>query len=126
MESLPHSFPGNHVHLPAPLPPQPRQRPGEKPVSAPATTPMPPEPAAGQPRLLRFTCPACFAYLELDPAAPYHGQPAPCPTCQTVILPPMVFPLGARATAPAEAPPVHVKPKRDKMAIEFKRKRRVG
>ena len=85
---------------------------------------MPPVPAPGSPRLLRFTCPACFAYLELDPAAPYHGQPAPCPMCQTMILPPMVFPLGARATPPAEPKPVRVKPKRENMALEFKRRRR--
>ena len=45
------------------------------------------------PRVMRFSCPSCYAYLELDPAYPYHGQPAPCPFCQALIVPPRVHAL---------------------------------
>lgn len=125
MESQPKPFPGSQIHSPAPLPPQPRQKPGDKPAPpASAALPVPPPIAPNPARLLRFTCPACFAYLEVDPAAPYHGQPAPCPMCQTMILPPMIFPVGAGFGAAHPKPPVRIKPNRENMAVEFKRRRR--
>lgn len=125
MESQPKPFPGSQIHAPAPLPPQPRQRPGEKPAQQlPPGIAMPPQAAPNPARLLRFTCPACFAYLEVDPQAPYHGQPAPCPMCQTIILPPMIFPVGANFATAQPKPPVRIKPGRENMAVEFKRRRR--
>ena len=122
MENLPNTFPGNSNHIPAPLPPQPRPQVGKK-NAAGANAAIPPAPAPGQQRLLRFTCPACFVFLELDPGAPYAGQPAPCPMCQTMILPPIIFHVAAQAAA-VPAQPSRFKPKLENMTIEFKRRRR--
>jgi len=36
----------------------------------------------------RFPCPACHVLLTVAHPATYNGQPAPCPNCAVIVIPP--------------------------------------
>lgn len=50
---------------------------------------------------LRFTCPNCAVVLTIPDPKAYNGEPAPCPHCSAVILPPRV--VSPFAVVPDEA-----------------------
>jgi hypothetical protein len=51
-----------------------------------------PMPVAHQERRIGFNCPACLAILVIKQPESYDGTAAPCPNCQSIILPPRVVP----------------------------------
>jgi hypothetical protein len=90
--------------------PRPRQLPG---AAVPVAAPPPP---------LRFTCPACFRMLEIALGSGYRGEPAPCPECGVLILPPQVF-GGAAGPLPPKKAAIE-RPARDLMPLRFIRRRK--
>ncbi len=82
----------------------PRQLPGiphaaaarQVPVMLPTALPAP------QDKQIGFNCPSCMTILIIKQPTSYDGQPAPCPYCGVVILPPRVAtPSPFKLLAPA-------------------------
>ena len=83
----------------------PRQLPGVPHASAarqPAPSMLPTALPAPQDKQIGFNCPSCMTILIIKQPTSYDGQPAPCPYCNVVILPPRIAtPSPFKLLAPA-------------------------
>jgi hypothetical protein len=57
-------------------------------------------------RPLGFNCPSCGVVLTVVNPRNYDGQPAPCPHCAVVVVPPRIFRAGEVGLPPIELHPL--------------------